>query len=135
MTRIRFYSTTHPKSFKSPVLETAIRNLGKLPTELAKIGTAITSEIKRNLSGRILQRRTGALHDSWNWAISAAQKGWDLVIGSDVAYAAIHEFGGWTGKGGRTRIRKTRYVSRAVLKKKTAVRRILRDYTANIWFR
>lgn len=132
---LRIYSKTIPRGFKSVALENALRNLGKIPEQLGKIGSVVTTEIKRNLSGRILQRRTGRLHDSWEWAVSALNAGWRLVVGSDVVYARIHEFGGWTGKNHRTKIKKTRYVSRAIIAKKTFVRRILRDYAAKITLR
>jgi len=125
----------NPKGFKSSALAAALRNLGRLPEQLGKVGIAITAEIKRNLSGRILQRRTGRLCDSWDWIIRARNSGWDLVIGSDVVYARIHEFGGWTGAGHRTKIKRTRYVSRAVLAKKVQVQRILRDYIARLFLR
>jgi phage gpG-like protein len=115
-------------------LTAALANLGKLPLQLAKIGDLITGEIKRNVSGRILKRRSGDLYNSWQWAVEAINRGWRLIIGSDVVYARIHEFGGWTGANYATKIKKTRYVSKAVMKKKTAVRRVLRDFTAQIWW-
>jgi len=130
---LRVDSRVTPKQFKSVALAAALRNLGRVPDQLAEIGRILTTEIKRNLSGRILQRRTGALHRSWGWEISAANAGWRLAIGSDVAYARIHEFGGWTGKGHRTKIKKSRYVSRAVIAQKVRVRRVLRDYTMRMF--
>ena len=130
---LRINSRETPKQFKSVALVAALRNLGRIPDQLVEIGKILTVEIKRNLSGRILQRRTGALHGSWDWAISAANAGWRLAIGSDVVYARIHELGGWTGKGHRTKIKKSRYVSRAVIAKKSQVRRVLRDYTMRMF--
>ena len=130
---LRIDSKEIPKRFKSVALTAALRNLGRIPDQLADIGKILTTEIKRNLSGRILQRRTGALHNSWGWEISTASAGWRLAIGSDVAYARIHELGGWTGKGHRTKIKKSRYVSRAVITQKTHVRRVLRDYTMRMF--
>jgi len=129
------HSRVHPKKFKSVALEAALKNLGKLPFQLAKIGSAVTGEIKKNLSGRILQRRSGDLHDSWIWEINPTTKGWDLVISSDIIYARIHEFGGFTGRNYATKIKKSRYVTRALLKKKGQIRAILRDYTARLFVR
>ena len=129
---LRIYSKAIPKGFKSPALENALRNLGKIPEQLAKVGSAITGEVKRNISGRYLQRRSGKLYDSWEWEVQAASLGWRLTVGSDVAYARIHNFGGFTGKGHRTKIKKTSYLDRAVLAKKEQVRRILRDYMAHL---
>lgn len=121
-----------PKGFRSIALENAIRNYGKLPNELAKIGRIVTAEIKRNLSGRILKRRSSDLYNSWDWAITAQNRGWRLAIGSDVVYARIHNFGGFTGRGHRTKIRKTRYVDKAVIAKKEQIRRLMRDYVTTI---
>lgn len=132
MADIKFYTRAIPTGFKSPALSAALRNLGRIPEQLGKIGAAITAEIKRNLSGRILNKRSGKLYDSWEWEVTAANAGWRLIIGSDVAYARIHNFGGWTGKNHRTHIRKSRYVDRAVIAKKNQVRRILQDFVANI---
>lgn len=130
---LKIYSKVYPKGFKSVALANALRNLGKLPHQLGKVGSAITGEIKRNLSGRILNRRSGRLQDSWKWDIKSHGPRWRLIISSDVPYARIHNFGGFTGKGHQTKIRKTRYVDRAVIAKKTQVRRILRDYISTIW--
>ena len=133
---LRVYSKTIPKGFKSPQLEAALRNFGKLPALLGKIGSVLTGEIKRNLGGRILQRRSGRLQDSWDWEVTAKNAGWELAISSEgVPYARIQNFGGWTGKGHRTRIPRSRYVDRAVIAKKALVRRVLRDYITKIWYR
>ncbi len=125
-------SRAFPKGFKSLMLKKMLNNLPKIPKELAKVGKAINDEIKRNLSGRILQRRSSDLYNSWQWAVSAHNSGWRLIIGSDVVYARIHNFGGFAGRGHKTKIKKTRYVDKAVLKKKVAVRRIMRNYILRI---
>jgi len=132
---LKVYSKANPKGFKSPALENALRNLGKIPEELGKIGTVLTAEIKRNSSGRVLQRRSGKLHDSWEWLVSAVNRGWQLAVSSDVIYARIHEFGGWTGKNHATKIKKSRYVSRAIIAKKARIQRITHDYITGIWIR
>lgn len=129
---LRVYARAKPTGFKSPALEAALRNMGKLPLSLAKVGAAITREVRANLSGRILRKQTGKLHDSWRWLINAANNGWQLTVGSDVVYARIHNFGGFTGRNNATRIKKTRYLDRAVLAKKAQVRAILRDFMANL---
>jgi len=122
----------YPAKFKSKALDNAVRNLGKLPVQLNRIGALITKAVKRNLSGRILNKRTGKLHDSWQWQISAENSGWSLTVGSDVVYARIHNFGGFTGAGYRTKIRKTRYFDKAILTTKSHIRRLLRDFIVRI---
>lgn len=131
---MRFYIRGHSKGVKSVALANALRNLGRIPDQLGRIGSVVTTEIRRNLSGRVLQRRSGKLHDSWTWQIAAKSAGWVLTIGSDVIYARIHEFGGFTGAGHRTRIKKSRYVSRAVIAKKAQIRRLLRDFLTRIFW-
>lgn len=124
--------TARPHGFKSIALQNTLRNLGKLPTTLAHVGDLVNKRIKQNLSGRILRKRTGKLHDSWDWEMTAINAGWRLTIGSDVVYAAIHNFGGWTGRGHKTKIKKTRYVDRAILASKAKIRSIFRNYMARL---
>lgn len=132
---LNFYMKTEPKRFKCPALENALRNLGNLPLQLAKVGDTLTRAIRRNLSNRVLKKRTGRLHDSWSWRIAAANRGWVMSVGSDCVYAAIHEFGGWTGRNHATKIPKRRYVSKAVISTKAAVRKLMRDYVTKIFWR
>lgn len=130
---LRFYTKLSPKGFKSPALGAALANLGKLPLQMAKIGDMLTKEIKLNLRGRILNMRSGRLHDSWAWLLSAINSGWRLVVGSDVVYARIHEFGGWTGRGHATRIKASRYVSRSLIKKQKRIRSVMDNYMTKLW--
>ena len=124
-----------PNSFKSVALENALRNIGKLPLLMAKIGSNVTEEIKRNLSGRVLQKRSGRLHDSWTWNIAASNAGWTVTILSEgVPYARIHEFGGWTGRGHQTFIPARYYVSLAVQKQVKNIVKLLKNYMARIFY-
>ncbi len=132
---MRIYSKAIPKGFKSEALANALKNLGQLPLQLGRFGSVLTGTIKRNLGGRILQRRSGKLQDSWEWTITAANAGWRLEVGSDVVYARIQNFGGWSGKNHRTRIRPHRYVEDALRQKKAQLRRILADYWSKLTLR
>ena len=132
---LHLYMKTEPKRFSCPALENALRNLGGLPLQLAKVGDVLVKAIRRNLSNRILKKRTGTLHDSWGWRIAAANQGWVMAVGSDCVYAAIHEFGGWTGRNHATKIPKRRYVSHAVISVKAAVRKLMNDYMTKIYWR
>ena len=129
------FSRVEPKKFKSPALEAALKNLGQLPYQMGLIGSLVTDAIRKNSSGRILQRRSGRLEESWEWRLQAIKAGWELVIASDAPYARIHEWGGFTGRNHATKIKKTRYVTRAVLKQKPRIRRILRDYISRLFVR
>ena len=128
--------TVQPK-LKSRKLPNALARLGKLPVELDKIGVLVVKNVRRNCSGRYLHRRTGRLHDSWEYVLRRlSDLGWELSVESDlgqVPYARIHDLGGMTGRGHKTRIRKTSYASRAFVQSKTAIKRVIRDYMTRLF--
>lgn len=132
MADFTFYTSTFPKGFKSKALTNALRNLGKLPEIMGKLGETLTKVIRRNLSGRLLNKRSGKLHNSWNWLVTAYNRGWRLVLSSDVVYARIHEFGGWTGRDHATKIKASKYVQRALVKKRKQITKLFRDYIVKI---
>jgi phage gpG-like protein len=51
-----------------------------------------------------------------------------MAIGSDVVYARIHEFGGWTGRGGNTPIKASQYVTKAVDRHRKTIERLLQEF-------
>lgn len=120
--------------FKSKALTAALHNLGKLPTALGSVGKALRTQIRTNLNGRLLQRRSGTLHGSWDWRIEAKNAGWNVIVGSDVAYARIQDLGGWTGKGHKTHIKPTYYVRKSFEERKDQIERILRNYIKRIFY-
>lgn len=122
-----------PRGFKSVKLPNALKNLQKIPLQLERIGSLINKRIKLNLSGRLLNKRTGVLHDSWQFEVKAQSIGWRLTIWSEVAYAAIHNFGGFAGKNHASKIKKTRYLDKAVIQTKQQVRALLKKYVVKIW--
>jgi len=126
--------TIRRPDFKSKALTAALRNLGQLPSALGRVGNVVRGEIRTNLNGRILQRRTGTLRNSWDWRIIAVNKGWQLIVGSDCAYARIQDLGGWTGKGHKTYIKPTQYVGHSLVDTKDKVTRILRDFISRIFY-
>lgn len=121
-----------PRKFKSKRMDAMFKRLGELPALMNKIGGTLTTKIKRNLNGRILQRRTGNLHDSWEWATEAFDKGWRVIIGSDISYARIHDIGGVTGRNHATVIPARRYVSIAFVETKKLIRKLGRDFLASV---
>jgi phage gpG-like protein len=121
-----------PMGWKCPALQKMLKRFGELPAELGKIGVLVTREIEKNLSGQLLNRRSGKLWSSWQWEVSVSNSGWRLAIGSDVVYARIHEFGGMTGRGHKTQIKATHYVSKAVETTGEPVRRLIHDYLATM---
>lgn len=121
----------NPPRFNSIRLAKMQDGYGELPVVLSRIGQLLNKRIKTN-AVRLLTKRSGDLHDSWSWDVTTEGRGWKLIVGSDVVYAAIHNFGGWAGAGHRSRIPKTRYVDRAIIKTKVPIRKLLRDFQLNI---
>ena len=112
MASIRVKSPLGPKLAK-------IRKAASARTErvLGSIGFEIEKQIVQNLSGRVLNARTGRLRASWQqpgYRVEKITFGWRLKFSSDSAYARIHELGGMTGRGHKTKIPKRPYVRTAV---------------------
>jgi phage gpG-like protein len=59
---------------------------------LGRLSEAVIARtVKTKLSGQVLKRRTGTLAKSLTWRLISD---YQAVVGTNVAYAAIHEFGG-----------------------------------------
>ena len=58
--------------------------------------------------------KTGNLRRSITHRVKTAGATISAIIGSNLIYAAIHEFGGQTGRNGSVNIRKKRYIQRAI---------------------
>lgn len=121
-----------PRRFRSKRLIGSLRKLGGLEAVVHRVGKRLRAEVRRNLSGKILQRRTGKLWSSWDFRKVALSDGWRVVVGSDVVYARIHEKGGMAGRGHRTRIPKRRYATRALVAQKDNIRKAFRKFLAKV---
>ncbi len=100
----------------SPLLENAMK----------QIGNVLVKETKRNLSGRLLRKRSGRLFNSIK--TETHTRGDTIrtrVWSEDVPYSAIHDRGGRTGRKHRTRIKATRYMSKTVQDKRRQINAIL----------
>ena len=91
----------------------------RLKRGLARAGTILEKQIKQHVSGAGFTRNPsrsepypgilhGRLRSSINFQIES--DGLTVHIGPNVVYAAIHEFGGRTGRGGATVIPARPYV-------------------------
>ena len=106
-----------------------------LPKALDKVGELLAKQVHKNLSGTVLNVRSGLLRRSVEVEIKRTSKGMAVEIFvplSVVPYARIHEFGGRTGRGGATRIPKRSYLTRALVQKKTSVRTIMKKFVSNL---
>ncbi len=71
----------------------------RLGAAMARLGVALAAEVAANLSGGVLQRRSGRLAAAQEVEIVAGPTGVSVGIGFDpdaVPYGAIQEFGGTT---------------------------------------
>ena len=65
-----------------------------LRQEAARLGDDLRAAVARNLSGAVLQQRTGRLAGSIDVAVRQSGAAVSATLGTDVPYAAIHEYGG-----------------------------------------
>jgi phage gpG-like protein len=83
-------------------LDAEIGRLGALPQSLAarlarevdRLAELLRDRVERNLSGQVLQRRSGRLAGSIAVAVERSGLGAGATVSSDAPYAAIHEYGG-----------------------------------------
>ena len=83
-------------------LDTVVARLAALPQtlserlaqEVERLGGVLRDRIERNLSGAVLQRRSGLLAGSIAVNVERAGLGVSASVTSDAPYAAIHEYGG-----------------------------------------
>ena len=75
--------------------------LARLGSELAReavlrVARDVQRNVLANLSGTVLKVRTGSLRRAWARQPQVAGGGasWEANVGSNLVYAAIHEFGG-----------------------------------------
>jgi len=104
----------------SPNLSVAIEDVGKI----------LVKEMKRNVSGKVLNKRSGALFNSIDAEVRTRKGSYSVSIIPDVPYAAIHEKGGRTGRGHKTRIPKRSYMKKALDDKRNEVIKIIRRFTS-----
>jgi phage gpG-like protein len=66
----------------------------RLAEEVARLGDVLRDRVDRNLSGDVLQRKSGRLAGSI--AVDVERTGLSAIatVSSDAPYAAIHEYGG-----------------------------------------
>lgn len=65
-----------------------------LGEEAARLGQELRATVERNVGGGVLQQRTGRLAASIDVSVERSGAGVSATVGTDVPYAAIHEYGG-----------------------------------------
>lgn len=65
-----------------------------LAQAIERLSKALRENVERNLSGAVLQQRSGRLAGSIEVAVEQSGTSVAATLGTDVPYAAIHEYGG-----------------------------------------
>lgn len=65
-----------------------------LGEEAAWLGDELRAAVERNLSGGVLQQRSGRLAGSIDVSVERSGGAVSATVGTDVPYAGIHEYGG-----------------------------------------
>jgi len=121
---------------KSRKLPKALKNLVQLDKQLHRIGVRVIKEIRRNLSGRYLHKRSGALYGSWDYEVRPIAHGYRLTTYADLGkapYARIHDLGGMTGRGHKTKIRRRSYAKYAWLTTHNERDRIMKKWLVEMF--
>ena len=113
-------------------IDKANRRLGPFVEDvLMQIGRSVLRKVQMNLSGRILHRRSGRLHNSWDFRIeNVGSNKIRLIVGSikyNVPYDEIHDKGGRTGRNHATTIPARYYYSRVPSERERAINRIIEN--------
>jgi phage gpG-like protein len=66
----------------------------RLAQEVERLGGVLRDRVERNLSGAVLQQRSGRLAGSIAVDVARSGLGASGTVSSDAPYAAIHEYGG-----------------------------------------
>ncbi|MBV9861890.1 MAG: phage virion morphogenesis protein [Alphaproteobacteria bacterium] len=66
----------------------------RLAQTIESLGLALREDVQRKLSGAVLQQRSGRLAASITARFATVGGAAEAAIGTDVVYAAIHEYGG-----------------------------------------
>ena len=86
--RLKAPRTSRKLSFATALL------LNRMRPYLEAALMLVERRVKKKLSGEVLNVRTGALRSSIMWTVRRRPKALIGRIGSNLVYAAIHEFGG-----------------------------------------
>jgi len=128
--------TVKPK-LRSRKLPKALKDLSRMNVQLNRVGVKVLKQVRRNCSGRYLQRRSGDLYKSWDKEIRPLPNhGYRLVVYSDLGkapYARIHDLGGWTGRGHKTHLRARKYATQAWYWSYDQVKRIMKKYMVEMF--
>ena len=66
----------------------------RLAQEVERLGGVLRDRVERNLSGQVLQQKSGRLAASIAVSVERTGSGASATVSSDAPYAAIHEYGG-----------------------------------------
>ena len=103
---------------------------------LGEVGDVLVKETKENLSGKILNKRSGRLYDSIQYSVESEPGSWKLIVGSfgDLKYAPVHEKGLTvrTRSGSTFKMPKRSYLWRAYTDKKQQIKQMLKAFANKV---
>lgn len=141
------------ETFLASLKGAADRLAANLLRAVTRLSIEIQTAVKRKLSGEVLHNRTGTLRRSINRVVTQDSHGVIATEGTNVRYAAIHEYGfngevtvaehvrkaagaavgkkgGKTPAGGTVNVRS--HVRHVVMPERSFLRSTLRDFTPKI---
>ncbi len=98
-----------------------------------RVMRSVLKNVRFNLNGRILMRRTSRLYNSFVGRISVITNGLRVTIGSPVVYSKIHDTGGMAGRNRAVKIPKRNYFRLAFVRSAPIIRKELRNYLAEVF--
>lgn len=113
------------------LMELMLRQKIRKPAE--RVMRHVLRNVRTNLNGKVLRRRTSTLYRSFSGKISRIPDGYRITIGSPVPYAKIHDTGGMAGRNHATRIPKRNYFRLAFVMSKYKIRNELRRFLAEVF--
>ena len=124
----------------SITLET--EEIGKFAKALKREGSELSKKLRASMVSSVMDvqttakkpgyvpYKTGSLRRSITSSVDISGSGILGTIGSNLDYAAIHEFGGRTGRNGSVYIQPSRYIQRAVEDNEDKIRERIRSAIA-----
>ena len=107
-----------------------------LKRAMISVGALLRRNTKYNLSNRILQVRSNNLRSSVGYEVSKIPAGWRTALfagnSRQIRYARVQDKGGMTGRNHATRIPKSGYMTKAVVRSAPRIRELLHKFATRI---
>lgn len=99
-----------------------------LRSAVERLSIGVQAAVKEDkLSGQVLHVRSGTLRRSINRVVTETPSGVFATVGTNVVYAAIHEYGGATGRNGSVQMPVRSFLRSTLAERETTIRETLRS--------